>query len=894
VTFPLLACVLAILLAVPTAGAVMAEIDLASDTAWTLSIDGGEPRPIRVPAGGWNSDRQSPRINEDTDVKDHVVYRRAITIPPEAAGQVVALSFGAVNYGAEVFLDDQKVGDHDAGPFTAFEVDLTDRVEPGRTYTLSVKAFTLHHYNRNNREAVERGEMTVAQALEKNADIRVPTGFVYFNRMSSLGYGINRWVTLRIYPRVRISDVFVRPSVTKQTLGYDVWITNRSERERRVTLRSSLASWNRDAWDYPSIGDHVAVIPAGQTAKVSVDGVPWTLGSQSYWWPNVPFREDYVAKLHWLDLRVDEGDVALDSRRQRFGFVEHAEGPYYYTINGVRLNLPGDATAITQGGVYDGYAEAPAFRPPTGPGTGAAETWRRYMRLGIRANRTHQEPPTPHMLESADEVGFILIPESGLRGSYLRVSHDPDEPSYAPHLQAMVRAARNHPSVARYSLTNEMHAIARLIDFVAPLDPTRPIVFESNGHPDPTKVQSELGHAWTVSHYSAWPRPARQIYGMGEFAWSTDGLADFATQGKDLRLNDVSYFAGWSWLNYWPNFLEGYGRATHAWKQNNHPDRRDGIDGWGSPIVNYVQQSLHPFLVIDHALEQVAIGGPDWPGVTPRVPPGRRIERKIEVFNDALFGNRLTLRWSARLDRPDGPMIAEGSRDLEIEPGFHVTETIAFETPNLAAGQERTIALVLESLRDGQVVFREDRIRLLATEKATETMVQLIGEDATTQGTWMGRYGRDGYEVAGADTKLPSYLTLEWVDDGPWVWEKTTEDVRGLQHFVNDGNRGYARLAAKRGRYGTVRLSVDVGEREHEMSLYFVDWHGRNQPQRIIVPEADLQHTLTDWHRQGKYVRFRIRGKATFILDGGGTTEVSGVFFDPVTPATQPTTQPTH
>ena len=35
------------------------EIDLASDTAWTLSVDGGPPRPIKVTAGGWNSDQQT-------------------------------------------------------------------------------------------------------------------------------------------------------------------------------------------------------------------------------------------------------------------------------------------------------------------------------------------------------------------------------------------------------------------------------------------------------------------------------------------------------------------------------------------------------------------------------------------------------------------------------------------------------------------------------------------------------------------------------------------------------------------------------------------------------------------------------------------------------------------
>ena len=56
------------------------EIDLASDTAWTLSVDNGPPRPIKVTAGGWNSDQQTPPIPSDA-AKDHVVYRRRSRFP---------------------------------------------------------------------------------------------------------------------------------------------------------------------------------------------------------------------------------------------------------------------------------------------------------------------------------------------------------------------------------------------------------------------------------------------------------------------------------------------------------------------------------------------------------------------------------------------------------------------------------------------------------------------------------------------------------------------------------------------------------------------------------------------------------------------------------------------
>lgn len=60
------------------------DIDLTSDTAWTLAIDGAAPRPIKVPGGGWNSDEQSPPIQTMKDVKDYVLYERKVLMPAEA------------------------------------------------------------------------------------------------------------------------------------------------------------------------------------------------------------------------------------------------------------------------------------------------------------------------------------------------------------------------------------------------------------------------------------------------------------------------------------------------------------------------------------------------------------------------------------------------------------------------------------------------------------------------------------------------------------------------------------------------------------------------------------------------------------------------------------------
>jgi len=106
----ILAILLAIVLLAPLAAQAdpLKEVDLASDTDWTLSIDGGAKRPIKVPAGGYASELQNPIIVTD-DVKDYATYERKITIPNVSPTQVTRLEFGAVNYAFDLFLDGMQV-----------------------------------------------------------------------------------------------------------------------------------------------------------------------------------------------------------------------------------------------------------------------------------------------------------------------------------------------------------------------------------------------------------------------------------------------------------------------------------------------------------------------------------------------------------------------------------------------------------------------------------------------------------------------------------------------------------------------------------------------------------------------------------------------------------------
>ncbi|MBQ5484477.1 MAG: glycoside hydrolase family 2 protein, partial [Lachnospiraceae bacterium] len=65
-------------------------------------------------------------------------YQRVLSVPVEWEGQIVEITFEAAAHKAEVFLNGEKVGEHRCG-YTAFTIDLSERILYGRDNLLTVK-----------------------------------------------------------------------------------------------------------------------------------------------------------------------------------------------------------------------------------------------------------------------------------------------------------------------------------------------------------------------------------------------------------------------------------------------------------------------------------------------------------------------------------------------------------------------------------------------------------------------------------------------------------------------------------------------------------------------------------------------------------------------------------
>jgi hypothetical protein len=689
------------------ATAPLAALDLADERptggAWTLAVDGGPPRAIGVPAGGYSSDVQAQPWLAQADVRASVVYARALTAPARPPLTVLRLAFGAVNHGARVRLNGAEVGAH-LGPMMPFEIDVTAAVDAaggaGAPLNLTVEVFPY---------AALRG--------------LVPSGFLYAEawQNNSGGWasracaGLCRSVRLLTLPAVRVEAVALRASVgPPAALALRFALVNDGAAAvppGALTLAPALSSFTHGAapppWAYPALPLLTLAqgLPPGGRGELAL-GVDWSaLGPASWWWPNRPYSAAYAAELHWLNasLRVAGGGASASATR--FGFVEHGAARYFYTLNGLRVNHLSDATPENGVSYYDAYS-APASYLASSPG-GA---WRRYMAVGMTSNRIHQSTPTEAMLDAADEVGFLLKPESPVRGACTYEPCPAGVPSgatvagFAQAVAELAGACRGHPSVFSYSVENEspqalggVELIGALIDAAAGADASVPLTTEGSGDGAGFNGTSSGASAVNLLHYALPDDSRAHIRGVGECAWCVeDGLEAFAAEAAAGRLADFAYTAGWDWLNFWSNFFPGFSAARHAWQQPGCAgrDRTDGIDGWGSPVIDWVQRAFHAFAPMDLAAYAAAPRYvPGWPGAAgagAALAPGAPINRSVAVFNDVLRGDLApwgagararVLAWSAHWDAPGSAPVLRGQVAVDVAPGFHAVVSVALAAP---------------------------------------------------------------------------------------------------------------------------------------------------------------------------------------------------------------------
>jgi hypothetical protein len=391
-------------------GGAASERRLTLDGPWEFAVDSvgfWTPANVRQEAswrvnqvpGSWQS--QNPDLRNYQGVG---WYFRRFEAPPTKPGETVLLTFGAVDYFSEVFVNGSPAGNHEGG-FTPFTCDIGRLVRPGAN-TLLLRVV----------DPVLADEGT--------------EGFRY----SDIPYGKQTWyvqtsgpwqtVYLTVVPERRMTRVHLTPDMDG-TVVCDIGLTGPAaagdEEKVSVLLKSP---------------DGREKVSAEKTFAAGQENVRVELrvSAPVHWSPDHPAL--YTARVTLS---------STDTHLERFGFrsFEAREGRLF--LNGKPFYMIG---ALDQ----DFYATS-VYTPTS------VETLRDEMekakRLGLNTLRCHIKIPDPRYLDAADEAGVLVWYEIPNWGTFT--------PDAARRGEETLRAALerdwNHPSLVALSLINESWGI---------------------------------------------------------------------------------------------------------------------------------------------------------------------------------------------------------------------------------------------------------------------------------------------------------------------------------------------------------------------------------------------------------------------------------------------------
>ena len=334
-----------------------------------------------------------------------VWYRRRITLPAHGANERVVVHFGAVDYGAQVFLDGALLVEH-CGGHTPFSCTLPADA-PGEV-CLVVRA---------------EDEPAGLEQPRGKQDWRDVPHRVWYGRTS----GIWQPVWLEVVPATHLCSVDLDADVASGEVAWSARLSARAA--GRVRLRLSIGA--------ELVAEHEARLVAGAvSARLSIPalGNAWEW-EHLEWSPERPRR--LGAEVAWLD---EDGNVR-DLARSYLGIRSVAATDGQFVLNrrpyGLRL-------VLTQGYWPDTHLAAPSRQA-------LRDEVELIKSLGFNGARVHQKIEDPVFLYWCDRLGLLVWEEMPSCGAFSSLAA---RRLVAEWTEAIERD-RSHPCVVAWVPFNE-------------------------------------------------------------------------------------------------------------------------------------------------------------------------------------------------------------------------------------------------------------------------------------------------------------------------------------------------------------------------------------------------------------------------------------------------------
>ena len=380
-------------------------------------------------------------------------YRKHFNVPAAWTGKRVNLEFDGVFQVAEVFVNGQRIGEHQGG-YTGFTCDITDAVKTGDNL-VAVRVNNIW----NPRLAPRAGEHTFSGGIYR--DVRL----VVTAPLHVAWYGTS----------------VTTPQVTKEsgTVNVKTEIVNDSGMVKSATVKTSVLDAKGKA---VAQMESTQTIAAGATNVFDQTSAP--IANPKLWSPEHPNL--YSVKTVVLDDGKPVDDYASPLGFRWFKFT--ADQGFF--LNGEHCYFKGANVHQDHAGWGDAVSDSGFFRDV-----------KLVKDAGFDFIRGSHYPHAPAFAAACDELGMLFWSENcfwgtgGFKGDgYWNCSAYPvnaaDESDFEASVKAslrdMIRINRNHPSIIVWSMSNEpffsdnavMPKVRRflsdLVAYTHELDSTRP------------------------------------------------------------------------------------------------------------------------------------------------------------------------------------------------------------------------------------------------------------------------------------------------------------------------------------------------------------------------------------------------------------------------------------
>ena len=477
-------------------------------------------------------------------------YRKFFPWKP-TSGKRVILHFDAAYYKTVVWLNGEKVGEHEGG-YTPFNFDVTSLLKDGGNEL--VVAINNNTWKTNTIPGVkDNGNVNDAFV-----------GWVNYG-------GLIRPVYLTIEPEVYAENIRIEtiPDLVKNSAGISARLRVKNSSSHAATPKVQFAVFQDKKpillrWKTKSVS-----IPAGQTAVIEAEAT-------------IAATDVKLWNLDQPNLYKLKAVIGSDSIASRFGIRKIEIRDAQILLNGNPLKVGGGNRVLDYPGL--GSME---------PDWLVEKDFRLMKEAGMEFQRLTHYTPGEYFYDLADQYGMLIISEVGnWQLTPKQMDDDSMRTKYKSQFREMAERDWNHPSVIAYSVGNEYLSdqpggqrwTKDMIAFAREVDPTRLYTFATNRlNTLPTKPEDEAsqyvdfvstntygGHARSLDHIHKL-YPDKPVF-ISEWGTRSDGNGGEAQQAEHIRqvLSEIRkrpYVAGISWWTYNDYRSKLFGTNANGFRQ---------------------------------------------------------------------------------------------------------------------------------------------------------------------------------------------------------------------------------------------------------------------------------------------------------------------------------------